>query len=833
MIGLRTEKITPMKNNNIVLYLIVFLFAIPTFAFTPIITNDCNGKNEGSITFDHFCYDAPNSPFTFTWQDGSGLVVYSGNTGNGDEIDLLNIGEGSYTLILNDQDFCQGIHPFDIEDNPCPEIIVSDPACGITTTDGFEICIGAFIMVEGRANGSTIESWDFGPDSEIIEVGSMVNTYKVYWGSPGNKTISLSLEGNVEVINTSVLVSTNSNVCPDIGVSYDFCSPSNVCVFFGEDIEYESSCYSIDNVNYPQIHYNGNSAPNIGGPFEICAGTGREVKCSKFLTATGYVGKNFELKNPFVGDVYIFARDESTGCSTFLTEITECESCTDGISINPDGTYGNDVFECNISFLPSSDDLVEINFHVECGAPPYSVSIDPPITLDQYDDFESNSITVTAMVENGIDYAGSYAITVTDSNGETASINMDCEVYGGTGGSTSPTCNNTTTDIYAPIFNSNIQTVYNYCTTDNICINYNVSEAEDGLFAVFVKNHPNHQEIFFNDVVENAQGQFCFDISELSIGINTVEVMATDKGACPLNHAMKQYTININDYNYLPNNRELNVINAVELYDFVYYLNCLSDQISLEANNGYSQYKWYRDGVLVITTSANQLNINQAGNYTVVYFDPNLGPCGTYISEYIFIYKIANEAPPLGYTFSSSTSVINNCTVIPSVNVFATGGSGSYEIFWADCVSGCNSSSNVILSGTKTATITDLCTGEVLTACFKKNSCNEIVLCSDVTPCQDNDDNPGGPSFETDLKITPTVYNESTTVKVTLAQESNVTLRYIGAMGGGFTNVVEEVRLPAGENDILVNTALDVDGVNVFILETDCANINRLGVKTN
>jgi|GEM_PF-2861619 len=835
MIDLITEKITPMKNNNYtIIYLVVFLMTMPLFAFTPIVTHDCNGNEQGSITFDHFCYDAPNGPFVFTWQK-NGTVVYSGSTSTaGVEIDLLDIGEGTYTLMMNDADMCQGVHTFEIEDKPCPEIEVSNPSCGITTTDGFEICVGASIIVKGLANGYSIGEWDCGPDCKRIEVENMVDTYEVFWGSPGNKTISFlafGTEGSTEVLNTSVVVSANGSACPDIGVSYDFCSASNSCDFAGADVTVESSCQiSDDNISAIGLHYNGINLPN-NNPYSLNTGTSNEIVYtgnSINSDVGSYANFNVYLDGPFLGSVYIFARDETTGCSMIIKEITDCSNCNSGMVLFPKGDYWIEAFDCDGGI----DGVINLDFEVACGSPPYTLSFNPPINLIK-DEFGTNFINAEIPSDFYIEPNVIYNMTVTDANGNTVSQEIECDMFGGTGpGGGTPASNNCPTP--SPVFNS--ITSYNYCVSDNnFCIDYNVSDSGD-IYAVYVRNFPDKLVLFNNNTVPNAQGQFCFELDELSIGSNVVDVVAYGSG-CLSDFTTQQYTININDYNYLPHNKDLNVINATELNDnSVYYLSCLSDQISLEATAGYGEYKWYLDGSLMTTTTSNQLNINnQPGNYTVVYFDPNQGSCGTYISEYVFIYKIADEtvspSQPLGYTFSHGF-VQEDCYLYLSVTIQALGGSGNYEISWSDCTSDCNSNSTIFNSANESATITDLCTSEVLTACFRKNSCLEVVPCSDVTPCQEDDEDTEG-GLATDLRITPTVYNESTTVKVTLAQESNVSLRYTGAMGGEFTQVLDGVVLPAGENDVLVNTANDLGGVKVFILDTDCGHINRLGVKTN
>ncbi len=821
---------------------ILLFITIPTFAFTPIITDDCNGNEQGSITFDHFCYDAPNGPFTFTWYK-DGVDIESGNTGNGDEIDLLDKGEGSYTLIINDQDLCQGVHPFEIENNPCPEIIVSDPSCGIETNGEFEICVGASIIVKGLANGYSIDSWSFGSDSEVIKLENVVETYEVFWASPGDKTISFTTSEpeQLEIAYNTINVSLNNSICQNSGVSYDFCSQSNVCDFVGNTINYESSCYSINNTVYPYIHYNSNSVPNFGGPFQICAGTSGEVICSNILIASGYVGHEFNFNNPFLGNVYIFSRDVSNGCSSFIMEITDCESCTDGINIDSD-PFGPNVFECDIL---NNQDLIEMSFHVECGSPPYEVSIDPPISLVQYDDFYTNDITLNAMVENGMDYIGFYTITVTDSNGETSSVEMQCNFSTGIDDDDTPTpspCNDVTTDVNSPVFNNSVPTVYNYCIDDDICIDFDVTETEDGLFAVYVKNYFDLKEVYSNTQVTNAQGQFCFGLNDLSIGSNIVEVMATDKGECPLNHTTQQYTINISDYQHLPYNTDLQVVNAEAINDdFVYYpSNCINDQLYLSASNGYSEYKWYLDNTLITTTTNNQLPIDQTGNYLVVYFDPNEGPCGTYYSEYVFIFEIADEIAypedyePLSYTSNFGSILDANCNVsniLLTINI--TGGSGNHQITWLDCNSGCNNySTGIAPNGTKTFTVTDLCTGQTFTQCLKANDCNQVVPCNDYSDCSETDENTDN-GLSTDLRISPTVYNQSTTLKVSLEQESNVKIRYLDAMGGSFTNVLDDVVLPAGDSDIPISTVNDNGGVKIFVLETDCSTTNRIGIKTD
>jgi len=377
----------------------------------------------------------------------------------------------------------------------------------------------------------------------------MPDTYEVYWGSPGNKTISFkttstSNSPSIEVFNHSVSVSINSNVCDNSTIIVDLCDSGNPCTTNSNTTLTEPLICSLFGENV-EVQINFDNLQGSDGPYYFGIGSSNGIQVSSSgqnNQSSSHESFNVHMNSYFLGNAYVFVRD-SNGCSKFLRELEDCPSCNSGMVLFPKDDYWISAFDCD----GGADGVIDLDFEVACGIPPYTLSFNPPINLVE-NEFTTNFINAEIPSDVNIDMNTVYSMTVTDANGNTVSQDIECDMFGGTGpGGGTLASNNCPTP--SPVFNS--ITSYNYCVSDNnFCIDYNVSDSGD-IYAVYVRNFPDKLVLFNNNTVPNAQGQFCFELDELSIGSNVVDVVAYGSG-CLSDFTTQQYTININDYNYLP-----------------------------------------------------------------------------------------------------------------------------------------------------------------------------------------------------------------------------------------------------------------------------------------
>ncbi|MEZ4913592.1 MAG: choice-of-anchor L domain-containing protein [Chitinophagales bacterium] len=88
------------------------------------------GQNNGSVTGITIQNGTGTSPFTYTWTDENGFVV------GGNNINLTNVGQGTYTLTVTDNNNCTDSASFDVINLSIPVIVVDNitvSECGIGT----------------------------------------------------------------------------------------------------------------------------------------------------------------------------------------------------------------------------------------------------------------------------------------------------------------------------------------------------------------------------------------------------------------------------------------------------------------------------------------------------------------------------------------------------------------------------------------------------------------------------------------------------------------------------------------------------------------------------
>lgn len=166
--------------------LIINILFLLLFAITPIMatefetTPDCSGNNTGGIELTHFCFDAPNAPFTFTWEDENGTTIGMPT----DVFDytpgitsILDRPAGDYFLTIMDIDGCYVNHEFSILS--CGSCTPSEFTSSVTATNG--LCGPGAIFVEvSGGSGSFSYSWPHCPSCTGPSVGIVsTGTYSV------------------------------------------------------------------------------------------------------------------------------------------------------------------------------------------------------------------------------------------------------------------------------------------------------------------------------------------------------------------------------------------------------------------------------------------------------------------------------------------------------------------------------------------------------------------------------------------------------------------------------------------------------------------------------
>ncbi len=829
-----------MKNKKyILLYWLGLLVAHPLLAFDTIITNECNSNGEGSIQIEHFCFDVPNADngaFPFTWYDNADNILSSGIAMQDTDLELLNQAAGTYTLELHDLSGCTASHEFEIINQACPEIEIENPACGNLTADNiYQVCVGASVEVTGvpvEIEGANIVEivWDWGVDAIAKNIDNMpIEHYEVFWGTPGDKSITMTIQydngSSLSKTVTEVNVGTSAVHC-NSNIYVELCSNTNPCDM-EDDTVLGLSCQSSLEATVVQMAYTQITAGNAPYTFGVGTMNGTIESEVSYPLPSSYTSISRSVP-PFSGDGYAFVRD-ANGCSTFVGILNEpnCLSCSEGISL-PNGQYtGLDyTFECGDY---NNNNLVDITFFVSCGVPPYSVTIDPDMPLLQDEGFTANLIQLELpLAIPDIQPNQYFTIQVTDAEGNTTSANMLCELIVGTGSYQEPfpACANTN-DFQAPIF-SGTENQYDFCINEsNICIDYSVSESEDGIHAVYAKGYRDKID-FYPAYTNNVQGQFCFSKEELNLGNNAIELVAIDRGNCHINHTTYTVNIQVNEADYIQSDTELEVLNALEDNN-VYYKICDSEPIYLQATYTADYYAWYHNSSFVFFTTSNQSPFYEPGYYTVMSCtDGTSTNCESCIVQNVFIESIGNnpnDLPALGATLQSN--IIDDCPAKTEVTVVPNGGSGQYGVDWSHC-SSCGE--NIVLTdgGTKTYTVTDLCTGEVYSRCINMNECGKIQVCGQVLSCSTSSTN-----LTSSLRISPTVYDEATTIEIELDEAKEVNLQYTDITGTSTEQILDQQLLPAGTTLVPINTSGDNTGIKVFTLEEECNKKSQLGIKIN
>ncbi len=817
----------------------------------PSITHDCNGKGEGSIEFRNFGYEAPNGPFDFTWFNENGETVVSGIT-NVDPIstdpdgliklDLIDVAAGTYTLIIMDKDDCQGVYdPIVIDEIQCSDVnFTLLPNCGQESNGIYEICVGASIEVIGsliELDDATIESisWIWSGDAHVTTINNTTSlqNYSVFWGTPGEKEIKMIVQytnGEEEVIvNNSVIVGTGSNVC-DTSLDLTLCIPSSPCYSSaGPPRTNGLGCLTLTNggsnikIYYKQLGYSPTSV--FWGAAHSNEVVYKDDNPLINPSNGGHIGVGLTLQNPIIDDVHYFLRT-AAGCSNYLGSIpnSECESCSD-LSIFPLAVSDIiEAFDCE----PGDDGLVDVNLLVSCGAPPYQVTWTPGMPM-QSTTFYTGLINLQIPVIGDIS-PDVYNITITDNNDNSISTEMFCGVVLGIGGSGDgyATACNSPDDSQSPAFAA--PPIYEFCKGDPICIDYDVTETENGLYAVYVKNYQGKMELFQTGTTTNAVGQFCFEEYELNTGSNLVELVATDKGECNDNFTTQVYTINISDASYQESITELEVINAYEEDYNNYFALCTSSPIQLQAEaSGMNEYKWYRNGFLE-ATSADFYTVTEPGMYVLIYFDANDGPCGQYTSQHIYMKSVENFSgvsdtwPPMSHSMQN-IGIGGMCSGQVSISFQVIGGSGDYQVCWDHLPDCSNDPVAISMGGDRNYTITDLCTGIEMSGCIKVHQNRAISDCSGTF----TDGNILDPDVR--LRVSPTVYEESTTLEVELDEPTTVNIRTSNILGTEPSNVANQLALPAGTSTISYTPLNPTSGIKVFVLEAECISKSQLGIQ--
>jgi len=263
----------------------------------------------------------------------------------------------------------------------------------------------------------------------------------------------------------------------------------------------------------------------------------------------------------------------------------------------------------------------------------------------------------------------------------------------------------------------------------------------------------------------------------------------------------------------------------------------LTAKYSELAANAPFHFEWYDEsGTLLMEGDNKPYNVLEylnEGSYFMTITDAD-GCSGTHEIE-VANLTCGGVCNPTGVdplAVNLNYTHVGSCPPSQSVTITATGGSGEVSYEWSNCES-CTSNTNTVTgAGTHNITVTDNCTGEVYTECFRLDNCDFVNPCS-AAPCDNGSGTYPDPDANWTMRVSPSIYDEETNLEVELTEATPVKLMATHYMGVT-QEVIEQGVLPAGITNISVNTLNDPNGIYIFTIERDdCLNSKKsdMGIK--
>jgi gliding motility-associated-like protein len=303
--------------------------------------NFCNNPS-GSITG---LQVSGSPPFLYSWYDGDGVL-------RGSDLDLTDLSSGSYTLFIQDFNFCElEVGPYIVEDYPAPIIvednmIISNASCNENNGSIFGIYFlnpGAFeyewTNEDGLVLSDTLDLINVPAGQYFLKVDAGGNCqsyggpYQVLGASgPDVDTLGYQvtparcLQNNGSITNIVFANSSSYNIewrndqSNVVGVSTDLTNvgPGKYFLYVTDNnnCEYQSGPYVVDNQGGLLVTSVDNKNPecrNENGEININVNPSQNVQYSIDDGANWIFDQNFDALDD--GDYYVLIKD-SIGCIT-------------------------------------------------------------------------------------------------------------------------------------------------------------------------------------------------------------------------------------------------------------------------------------------------------------------------------------------------------------------------------------------------------------------------------------------------------------------------------------------------------------------------------------
>ena len=579
----------------------------------------CNGQTDGFI---NLTATGGTETYTYDWTDQDGNTVTANEQGN-----LENIGAGTYTVVVTDENGCSDTVTVEITENEVLEISENTPS--LFTNSGVS-CNG---QTDGFINITTTG-------------GTQVYTYD--WTDQDGNAVTANDQGNLENIGagTYTAVVTDENGCSDT-VTVEITENEPVAV---SEVHSDYAGYGVSCKN------------ETDGFINLTTTGGTQVYTYDWTDQDGNAVTANDQGNL-----------ENIGAGTYTAVVTDENGCSDTVTVEiTEPTIGVEVTEehsdytgAGVSCNGQTDGF--INITTTGGTETYT-----------YDWTDQDGNTVTANEQGNLENigAGTYTAVVTDENGcsdtvtveitenEPISISEEPSDYTGSGVS----CNGQT-DGFINITTTGGTQVYTYDWTD-----------QDG-----------------NAVTANDQGNL------ENIGAGTYTAVVTDENGCS-----DTVTVEITE-------NEPVAVSEVHSDYAGYGVSCKNETdgfINLTTTGGTQvyTYDWTdQDGNAVTANDQGNLENIGAGTYTAVVTDEN--GCSDTVTVEITEPTIGVEVTEEHSDYTGA-GVSCNGETDGFINLTATGGTETYTYDWTDQDGNtvtANEQGNLenIGAGTYTAVVTD------------------------------------------------------------------------------------------------------------------------------
>ncbi len=628
------------------------------------------------------------TPATIDLQVSGGVAPYSFNWSTFDDTEVVEVGNGSYSVIVTDANGCQINDDFNITlPDSIAVILISPTFDGGFNLSCFNDFSGSISMNVFGGVGNLTSAWT-GPngysstDGNIanLEAGEYCVTVTDDLGCTGTACITLTQPDtltaalNANPVSCSMGVDGSISAAASGGVptyTYEWTGPAGFTAM-GSDISgliAGNYCVTVTDQNGCQIVECIDviepspisitlTSPEVDGVNILCFGDnsgsidaaiagGTSPYSFTWSGPNGYSSSSQNIFNLFAGEYCLTVTDEN-GCTE-----TACITLTE----NPGIDIDIDIFEYPNGFNTSCGDACDgsLTTTLTGGEPPVTITWDGP------NGFTSDQLDLTGLC------AGAYTITTLDGDGceQSATIIVS---------EPEPI----QIDLDSPVFQGGLEVA---CFGENTGTILTTIEGGIGEF----------------DIAWSGPNGFISDQEDLgNLFAGTYTITVEDESGCTATE-----TIDLNE----PAQPLTAIIQAFE-YPSGDEISCLGADdglIGTEVNGGTPPYSFNWNGPDGYTSDDQNISDLEPGEYTLVVEDAN--SC-----VYTQIITLTEPAEELTATSEITSDVSCNGGNDGEITVSPSGGSGSYEIEW-DGPDGFSSSDFTISnlsSGIYTYIVTDV-----------------------------------------------------------------------------------------------------------------------------